>query len=235
MKPSGNRLGGRWAWVSLPGVIVLVWFAYMIRVPGVQVLAPQAPAPSMGLVDPIVVSATMLRDPTPLFLPTEFNSSRKDYVPREPGGAFAGFAPTLTFAESELSLRLPAAVAVPETPADALQGEPPGAPFVGFGRADPVLQPVGPRGAYVEITQEGTGRAVFATALPDAHPPASSVPWQPMEFVAAVDAAGLVGAVVPTTRSGIVEVDAYFVRYLADTLRVGQRFAPGFYRISVGP
>ena len=51
----------------------------------------------------------MLRDPTPLFLPTEFNSSRKDYVPREPGGAFAGFSPKLTFGEAELDLHLPAA------------------------------------------------------------------------------------------------------------------------------
>ena len=47
-------------------------------------------------------------------------------------------------------------------------------------------------------------------------------PWDPMEFMAAVDAAGLVGPVVPTTRSGVAEVDAYFSRYLAETLRVGQ-------------
>ena len=56
-----------------------------------------------------------------------------------------------------------------------------------------------------------------------------------MEFIAAVDAAGLVGSVVPTVSSGAGEVDEYFGRYLADTLRVGQRLAPGFYLISVGP
>jgi hypothetical protein len=97
------------------------------------------------------------------------------------------------------------------------------------------VEPVGRRGAYVEIAEAGSGRTVFGKAVADAHPPASSLPWQPMEFMAAVDSAGLVGSVVPTTRSGVDEVDAYFGRYLVDTLRVGQRLAPGFYRISVGP
>ena len=178
---------------------------------------------------------TMLRDPKPLFLPTDFNSSRLNYVPREPGGAFAGFPSKLTFSESELSLSLPPAAAVPASPAEALRGEPPGAPFVGFDRADPVLEPLSPRGAYVEIAEAGTGKVVFGRPVADAHPPVSSVPWKPMEFIAAVDAAGLVGPVVPTTRSGVGEVDAYFGLYLAETLHIGQRFEPGFYRISVGP
>jgi hypothetical protein len=187
------------------------------------------------LVDPVVITGTMLLDPTPLFLPTEFNSSRIAYVPTEPGGAFAGFSPKLTFSDAELQLHLPPPAVVPGSPADAIAGDPPGAPFIGFDRADPVMEPVSPRAAYVEIVDAGTGRRVFGTPVADARPPASSVPWQPMEFMAAVDAAGLVGPVVPTTRSGVVDVDAYFGRYLADTLRVGQRLAPGFYRIMVGP
>ncbi len=200
-----------------------------------MILAPRPPPASVGLVDPVVILGTMLRDPKPLFLPTEFNSSRRDYIPREPGGAFAGFQPKLTFAVSELALSLGSAVAVPNSPAEALRGDPPDAPFIGFGRADPVMEPLGPRGAYVEIVETGTGRTVFGKAMDDAHPPSSSVPWQPMEFIAAVDVSGLIGPVVPTTRSGVPEVDAYFARYLAETLRVGQRFAPGFYRITVGP
>jgi hypothetical protein len=189
----------------------------------------------VGLVDPVIIMGTLLRDPTPLFLPTEFNSSRRDYTPREPGGAFAGFPPILTFDPAELVLDLPAPVAVPASPAEALRGEPPGAAFIGFDRADPVMEPLSARAAYVEITEAGTGRTVLDKPLVDARPPATSVPWQPMEFMAAVDVSGLVGPVVPTTRSGVPDVDAYFGRYLAETLRVGQRFAPGFYRISVGP
>jgi hypothetical protein len=67
--------------------------------------APQAP--SVRLVDPVVTAWTMLLDPTPLFLPTEFNSSRIDYVPRGPGGSFAGFPFKKVFSDSELELHLP--------------------------------------------------------------------------------------------------------------------------------
>jgi hypothetical protein len=185
-------------------------------------------------VDPGVIMTTMLMDPTPLFLPTEFNSSRIDYVPREPGGAFAGFPFKMTFSDSELELDLPPATAVPATPAEALAGDPPGAPFIGFGRADPVVEPLSPRAAYVEIVDAGTGRSVLEMPLADARPPGDA-PWRPMEFIAAVDPSGLVGPLVPTSRSGADDVDTYFGRYLADTLRVGQRLAPGFYRIIVGP
>lgn len=199
-----------------------------------QSLPAGKPAPSIGLVDRVVIRGTMLRDPTPLFLPTEFNSSRTDYVPPEPGGAFQGFAPQYAFGEAELDMRLPAAAAVPPTPADALSGEPPGAPFLGFGRADLHVETLAPRGAYVEIADAGSGRTVFAGPVMDARPP-SSAPWRPMEFMAAVDASGLVGPLVLTAHSDVADVDAYFGRYLAETLRVGQRLAPGFYRISVGP
>jgi hypothetical protein len=176
----------------------------------------------------------MLFDLTPLFLPTEFNSSRKEYVPSEPGSAFKGFPAALTFDVSRLELSLPPAAAVPENPAEALVGDPPGAPFIGFGRSDLKVEPLPPRGAYVEIVDAGSGRTVFGQAVADAHPP-SSVPWRPMEFIAAVDSAGLVGPVMPTVRSTVGDVDDYFARYLAETFRVGQRLAPGFYRISVGP
>ncbi len=235
MKAAPLRFGSRWVWACLAGVAMLAALMFMVRLPGPVALTPPRTPPSVGLVDSGVIVGTLLRDPTPLFLPTEFNSSRRAYVPREPGGAFAGFPPILTFDPSELSLNLPPPVAVPSSPADALKGEPPGATFIGFARTDPVVEPIVPRGAYVEIAEAGTGRAVFGQALADARPPSGSVPWQPMEFVAAVDAAGLVGPVVPTVRSGVTEVDAYFSRYLAETLRVGQRFTPGFYRISVGP
>jgi len=214
---------------------VLAWFALLVRIPApVQLPAPEAARSPVGLVDPVVIERTMLFDLTPLFLPTEFNSSRKPYVPREPGTAFMGFPARLTFAESGLSLNLPPAAAVPDNPAEALAGDPPGAPFIGFGRSDLKVETLPPRGAYVEIVDAGSGKRVFGQPVADAHPPSPST-WRPMEFLAAVDPAGLVGPVVPTVRSGVGDVDDYFTRYLAETLRVGQRLAPGFYRISVGP
>jgi hypothetical protein len=208
---------------------------FLIRVPDPADLPSKAPShPSFGVVDPVIIKGTMLRDPSPLFLPTEFSSSRKDYMPSEPGGAFAGFPAKPIFADAELSLHLPSETSIPRSPADALVGEPPDDPYIGFGRKDLQVQALAPRGAFVEITDAGNGRSVFAQAVDDAHPP-ESVAWKPMEFMAAVDASGLVGPLVLTEHSDVAEVDAYFGRYLAETLRVGQRLAPGFYRISVGP
>lgn len=235
MKTGSTRTTRFWTWASAIGVIGIVAVAYLLRIPGPHAAEPGPTPPSVRLVDPVVIQRTMLRDPTPLFLPTEFNSSRKDYVLWEPGGTFAGFQAPWTFDEAALELHLPPPTAMPASPAAALAGDPPGAPFVSFGRMNPDVQPVSPRAAYVEIINSGTGQRVFAQALLDAHPPLSSLPWQPMEFLAAVDTAGLVGPLVPTTRSGVDEVDSYFRLYLADTLRVGQRLSPGFYRISVGP
>ena len=210
-----------------------MWLTFHIRAPIVILPAPSLPRPSVGLVDPVVIKGTMLFDLTPLFLPTEFNSSRKDYVPTEPGGSFAGFPYKPTFSDSQIALHLPPPTAMPASPAEALVGDPPGAPFIGFGRVDISLEPLAPRAAYVEITEAGSGRKVFSQAVGDAHPPSSG--WKPMEFMAAVDPAGLVGPPVLTVQSDVADVDAYFGRYLAENLRIGQRLDPGFYRIRVGP
>jgi hypothetical protein len=232
---SGGSDSRIWVGAAAAGVFGIVILAFFVRVPEPPLRPVGITPPTVGVVDPVVTMATLLRDPTPLFLPTRFNSSRIEYVPSEPGGAFAGFQPKLSYEEAELELHLPSVSAIPASPAEALAGDPPGAPFLGFGRSNVVVQPLSRRTAYVEIHDAGSGRTVFGEAVTDTHPPASSVPWQPMEFMAAVDAAGLVGPVVPTVRSGVGEVDSYFGRYLADTLRVGQRLAPGFYRIIVGP
>jgi hypothetical protein len=75
---------------------------------------------------------------------------------------------------------------------------------------------------------------VLRETLQDARPPGEGE-WQPMKFIVAVNATGLVGTLAVTQRSGVEAVDEYFQKYLVHTLRIGQRLAPGFYRISVGP
>ena len=233
MKSRGPGTGRAWTWVSVAGVVVVLWLAFQIRVPEAPVAPQGAGRPSVGLVDPVVIKGTMLFDLAPLFLPTEFNSSRKDYVPTEPGGAFAGFPFKPTFSDSQIELHLPPPAAVPSSPAEALDGDPPGAPFIGFGRVEVKMETLAPRAAYVEITDAESGRRVFSQPVKDARPPASD--WKPMEFMAAVDAAGLVGPPVLTQHSDVADVDAYFGQYLSETLRIGQRLNPGFYRVSVGP
>jgi hypothetical protein len=59
--------------------------------------------------------------------------------------------------------------------------------------------------------------------------------WAPLEFLATVEAAGLVAPLTLTGRSGVDEVDAFFRNYLVRTFRLGERLPPGFYRITVSP
>ena len=233
MKAKVQGIGKVWTGCLIAGVIVIAWLAFQVRGPDAPPAVEMAQNSAVGLVDPGVIKKTMLFDLAPLFLPTEYNSSRKTYVPTEPGGTFAGFSFKPTFSDSQIDLHLPPPVEVPASPAEALVGDPPGAPFIGFGRTDIKTEPLASRAAYVEITDAESGRNVFSQPVSDAQPPAPG--WKPMEFMAAVDAAGLVGPPVLTVHSDVAEVDAYFGRYLAEGLRIGQRLNPGFYRIRVGP
>ncbi len=140
------------------------------------------------------------------------------------------------------SLDLPAPVAVPATPTEVLAAGSPGAIALGFGRVDQPLGALPARGALVDIGAVGTGQAALppeamarVQALAAGAKPPAGREWQAMEFLAAVDPAGLSAPLTLTTRSGADEVDAYFQNFLVHTLRVGERLAPGFYRISVGP
>jgi hypothetical protein len=189
-----------------------------------------------GALDTLLKQEASLNDPTPLFLPTEWNSA-PDLPQRELGGAFQGYPDELAFATDKLKLALPPPVAVPASPAEALVSGAPGNPLLGIGRTDASVPVLPVRGAFVEIVATGTGAPVLARALADARPP-QAADWQPLEFIVKVDAAGLVGPPVLTSGSGAATVDAYFGGsggYLAQDLRVGELLNPGFYRISVGP
>ncbi|MDB6093604.1 MAG: hypothetical protein JWM32_1166 [Verrucomicrobia bacterium] len=178
-----------------------------------------------------------LTDPTVLFLPTEWNAGQNalpESADQQPGTAFAGYAAKLKFAESELALTFPADVQVPSGAAEALESGKPGQIFLGLGGGERPVTQLTPRKAFVEVSLAEDGQRVLAQALADANPP-SGTAWQPMEFLVAVDAMGLVGSPVVTESSRVSAVDGYFQTYLAKTLRIGERLAPGFYRICVGP
>ena len=86
----------------------------------------------------------LLRDPTPLFLPTRWNAAqgvRPDRALREPGEAFAGFGAKFVFGENQAELALPSVVVVPEHPAAAIRPSDWQAPFLGLGRTDAMVVP----------------------------------------------------------------------------------------------
>jgi hypothetical protein len=230
----------RWIFPALGALVVLAVVALLFRGPGrarVGAIPPvPAPARAVKLVS-LKKNEAALTDPTPLFLPTEWNAGQNALpanTQREPGGSFQGYPAKLAFAETELKLSFPAAVAMPDRPADALASDRSGLTFLGLGQTDrPVIQLI-VRNAFIEILEASTGVRLLAHPLPDALPP-GGVAWQPMEFLVAVDAMGLVGPPILTESSRVAAVDGYFQNYLVKSLHAGERLAPGFYRICIGP
>jgi len=228
----------RWIWAAAGAGAALVGFALLFRTPS----PPREAVKRAGSrVTPVKLvnlkrNEAALTDPTPLFLPTEWNAGQ-DALPDasrlERGSTFAGYPAKLKFAESELALQFPADIVVPARAADALDAGKVGETFLGRGPEAGAGQ-LAARKAFVEVTMAMNGETVLAKALPDAAPPGGGG-WQPTEFLVAVDAMGMVGPPILTESSRVPAVDSYFQNYLAKTLRVGERLAPGFYRICIGP
>ena len=184
-----------------------------------------------------------LFDPTPLFLPTEWNTNQRPLpaaVQRQPGQIFRPFDPNLQYGAAELALPVAAAQLLPKSPVELLK-DPTHDPFLAFDREDVPLTPLSPRPGLVEVRKVATGEMVFVRNLEtDAMLPAGRTDWQPTEFLVAVTAAGLLGRPVQgrpvdTANSDIEEVDAFFRDYLVKTLHLGERLPPGMYRVVVGP
>lgn len=250
-----KRLSERAIWVIAAGGAVLIGALVLMlfRSPGpaakpkptATAVLPSAPKPSnvdIAKLDPAGADSflreeTTLRDPTPLFLPTPWNAG-EGAIPatarREPGGSFPGYAPKLTYAGLELQVALPDAVAVPKKPADAFGIGRPVQSFLGLGQADWRPEPLPARGAFVQVVSAGDGQSLLALSLSEARPP-NDTPWQPLQFLVAIDAAGVVRPPVLTESSRVAAVDGYFQNYITDTLHVGERLGPGFYRICIGP
>jgi hypothetical protein len=229
----------RWIFAAGGALVVLVACLLLFRAPGgrrVGTFQPlQPPADRVKLVS-LKRNEAALTDPTPLFLPTEWNAGQNALpanTQREPGGSFQGYPAKLAFAEAELKLQFPATVALPARPADALAADRAGQSFLGVGQADrPVIQLVERKG-FIEIQAAASGQRLMAQSLTNAVPPGGA--WQPLEFLVAVDAMGLVGPPILTESSHVAAVDGYFQNYLVKTLHAGERLAPGFYRVCIGP
>jgi hypothetical protein len=102
-----------------------------------------------------------------------------------------------------------------------------------LGQSDHPVSQLNARKAFIEILAAINGQRLLAQPLTNANPPGGA--WQPMEFLVAVDAMGLVGPPTLTESSRVAAVDGYFQNYLVKTLHAGQRLTPGFYRICIGP
>lgn len=222
------------------GALLLVWRAPK---PPAAAARPEIP-PAIGLArlsgsggDSLLREQASLDDPTPLFLPTAWNTSQQPLpagVRRQPGEIFHEFAAKLAFAEDSLSFDLAPPVPMPSRPADLAEVTAQDA-FLGFGQREVALTPLRARPAYVEVVSTKDGRRVLSQPLDGASLPDPRADWQPAEFLAAVNTAGLLEPPVLTVSSGVDAIDAYLQNYLARVFRVGERLRPGIYRIWVGP
>lgn len=240
-----RRRAGWWV-AGLTVVFALLGLAALLR-PLAKTAAParSAAAPRMSVERPDAKTGnSLLRDrvtffdPTPLFLPTEWNTNQRSLpktVQRQPGQVFPDFPFKPTYDQAELTLPIAAAPLLLQGPTDSLRG-PSRDPFLGFDREDLQVTPLAARTARVEVREAGTGRMVLVQNLDGTVLlPAGQPDWQPAEFLIAVTPAGLLGRPVETVSSDVEDVDVFFRDYLARTLRLGERLPPGFYRVVVGP
>lgn len=239
MEESPNELRKRWMIAVLLSVGIGGSGLSLFRAPelhppdGLANLQPKA-VTLIGGADRAISDEALLLDPTPLFLPTRWNASQRELVAPEIGGRYQGFdSPKFSFAETEINLGLPPPVRMPAGPGDVVSADAWSAGFVGFGRPAARTLSLVPRSAFFEVVRAADGKKVFAQSISE--PPPVRGAWQPVEFAAGVDSAGLVGPLTVTVRSGVEEVDGFFANQLAKTHRIGERLEPGFYRIVVGP
>lgn len=205
--------------------------------------AADAGGVSMGLtrLDPAAGNAllneeAMLFDPTPLFLPTEWNvghNTLPDNPMHDIGHSFQDYPAQLTFNEVGVSLGFPPPVEVPAKVTDALPMLSRQQPYAGLGRTDLRVGRLPERGARVDVVSVRDGIEALSLTLPVDQVPAGL--WQPMEFLLAVDAAGLVGPPVLMVQASDERLGATWQDMLAKTLKLGERLSPGIYRVCVGP
>lgn len=239
----------RWL-IAIGGALITVAvITAMVRFP-LSNPTDRAPAPAafelrrVAAADLVQSEEVALSDLAPLFLPTPWNASLAPAPQREPGKTFFDReALRFAFGDAGWSFErdLPPVVTLggkplaDARPLDILGANSPAPLLSGFGRSELPLVALPARSGFVEIIETGTGRPVLAVALPpDIRPPTERM-WAPVEFLATVEAAGLVAPLTLTARSGVEEVDAFYRNYLARTFRLGERLTPGFYRITVSP
>lgn len=247
MEPLDTK--ARWIAASAGALVILALLLPLFRAPETpRASAPRADAnlllADQRATDPAEREATQMYDLAPLFLPTGQNAKPRDVPRPEPGRGVFDVEPTkLSFPESGLPLgqALPPVVTLngkfmaAASPIDTLATTGSGPSLTGFGRRDAVVAPLPSRGGFLEVVAAATGECILAEVLPVEARPATESSWQPPQFLAVLDAAGLVGPLRVTESSRVEEVDRHYQDYLAQTFRLGERLAAGFYRVTVGP
>ncbi len=230
----------RWLASAALSAVLVTAVAALFRLP-----APAEPVSRPAGLPPVTLipgrpDELAMRDLVPLFLPTAYNAPSRPLLPLEPGRGYFDVDPgtRLKYSPDAPGLALPPMVRPPPDPVAAL-ANPPTPLARGLGHTDLEVAAHPPTGGRVDVYAASQTNSVLALPLPPgARPVLNGIPaagWKPLEFVATVDEAGLVGTPVLTVGSGLEQIDTHFRHFLAGEFRLGDRLAPGFYRIVVGP
>lgn len=253
MGAAGREGRGRWMIAVAVAVPVVAGFLSLVNLSspplppfgqtGAIAVRPAVRIARPNDADVLLKEEAELRDLRPLFLPTERNTALPE--PKlEPGRSVIDsevLKPSLAEAEVQLGAELPPVAKIGGKPVrqagapDAFGSDGAEVGLLGFGRRETATVPFRPRGAFVEVTAWSDGRRIRAEDLPNDAKPANDRPWEPMELIAVVDRAGLIGPLVVTEGSRVEEIDLHFKSYLTNTYRLGERLGPGLYRVVVAP
>jgi hypothetical protein len=231
-----------------------VWVGLLAGVAGVGIWAfwsqqwAVAPATSPAAVQPFVQLAgaggqrqdLLLReraelfDPTPLFFPTVWNYGQQpvpESLRRQPGQVFGSFEAKQVVGDQDIAAYGIEAAPAPEKLADVLvQGNE--APFAGMGQLDLRTSTLPVRAGYLEIRRYGNSEDIVRQSLIGIQPPRAD--FAPVEFLVVAGPSGLIGDPILVSGSGWDEVDLFFRNYLLRSYYLGDRLAPGRYRVVIG-
>lgn len=184
----------------------------------------------------LVAEEALFFDPSPLFLPTEWNSGQNALpanVLRDPGQMFQDFQARLVFKRDALAINLPDTGITLRQPADVVSSVEDVAKLGGLGARDTRVAPLAGRSGYVEVVSTSDGRPVLQESLRLEGLDVNL--WRPLELIGVINAAGLVGQLSVTGSTGAVDLDQRLRDHVLKSMHLGDRLAPGFYRIFVGP
>lgn len=186
--------------------------------------------------NPVVREQLEFMNPEPLFLPTSKNAGDQPLpseLRRQPDQAFRSFEAQMTFSPNQLQpIFSPTTVSVDE-PIKALEigGVP---KYSAVGRRDHLVVSM-EREAFVEVRRVSNGELVHSGELAGLPESIRQGIWAPVNFLVAVNAAGMLGSPTIEVGSGSAEIDETLRGHLDAKYRLGERLSPGFYRVTVGP
>jgi|GEM_PF-705625 len=177
-----------------------------------------------------------LQDPTPLYLPTRWNSGRFDdamAVERAPGTTFTSFPAKSIMGLGPVTVGVPDSVDMPVGELAVVTRPDPARAFVELGRMPLAENRPTAQSARLEIVRLDSGRTVAVRDL--AGSPELTAFNLPVELLAAVDASGFIANPTVVSSSGDQALDSLAVNILARGGQFDVGLRPGIYRISIGP